>query len=68
MLYIIKLVFEMVNAKFFRSIHGNALILVILVLRVGYECGLQKKKKKLDMSDYHEFNEKSMIMIKFLNS
>ena len=68
MLYITKLVFEMVNAKFFRSIHGNALILVILVLRVGYECGLQKKKKKLDMSDYHEFNEKSMIMIKFLNS
>ena len=67
MLYITKLVFEMVNAKFFRSIHGNALILVILVLRVGYECGL-KKKKKLDMSDYHEFNEKSMIMIKFLNS
>ena len=46
MLYITKLVFEMVNAKFFRSIHGNALILVILVLRVGYECGLQKKKKK----------------------
>ena len=67
MLYITKLVFEMVNAKFFRSIHGNALILVILVLRVGYECGL-KKKKKLDMSDYHEFNEKSMIMIKFLSS
>ena len=67
MLYITKLVFEMVNAEFFRSIHGNALILVILVLRVGYECGL-KKKKKLDMSDYHEFNEKSMIMIKFLNS
>ena len=67
MLYITKLVFEIVNAKFFRSIHGNALILVILVLRVGYECGLQKKKK-LDMSDYHEFNEKSMIMIKFLNS
>ena len=58
----------MVNAKFFKSIHGNALILVILVLRVGYECGLQKKKKKLDMSDYHEFNEKSMIMITFLNS
>ena len=45
MLYITKLVFEMVNAKFFRSIHGNAFILVILVLRVGYECGLQKKKK-----------------------
>ena len=47
MLYITKLVLEMVNAKFFRSIHGNALILVILVLRVGYECGLQKKKKKI---------------------
>ena len=25
MLYVIKLVFEMVNAKFFRSIDGNAL-------------------------------------------
>ena len=26
MLYIIKLVFEMVNAKFFRSVDGNALM------------------------------------------
>ena len=38
LLYIIKLVFEMVNDKFFSIVDGNALTLVILLLK--------KKKKK----------------------